>query len=83
MSAELYARWKRDIVVEAFRHRGIKAEVEALRTVSERSRRRAFLGVERHGSEVVIGFREEGAHTLVDLEECPVLDPQIVARSAR
>ncbi len=79
MSGELYARWKRGMLVEAFRHRGLKAEVEALRPVSERSRRRAFLGVERHGPEVVIGFREEGRHTLVDLEECLVLEPAIVA----
>ncbi len=79
MSAELYARWKRDMLVEAFRHRGLNAEVEALRTVSERSRRRAFLGVERHGPEVVVGFREEGSHTLVDIEECLVLEPAIMA----
>jgi 23S rRNA (uracil1939-C5)-methyltransferase len=79
MSGELYARWKRGMLVEAFRHRGLKPEVEPLRPVSERSRRRAFLGVERHGSEVVIGFREEGSHTLVDIEECLVLEPAIVA----
>ncbi len=35
--------------------------------------------MERRGGDVVIGFREEGQHKLVDLEECPVLDPAIVA----
>jgi 23S rRNA (uracil1939-C5)-methyltransferase len=47
--------------------------------VAAASRRRAFLGVERRGADVVIGFREEGRHALVDLAECPVLDPLIVA----
>ncbi len=47
--------------------------------VGAASRRRAFLGVERRGRDVIIGFREEGQHTLVDLAECPVLDPVIVA----
>lgn len=79
MSPVLYCDWKRGLVVEAFRHRGIEAEVAPLVVVNAASRRRAFLGVERRGAEVIIGFREEGQHTLVDLAECPVLDPAIVA----
>lgn len=79
MSSALYRDWKRGLVVEAFRHRGISADVAPLVVVDAASRRRAFLGVERRGAEVIIGFREEGQHTLVDLAECPVLDPLIVA----
>jgi 23S rRNA (uracil1939-C5)-methyltransferase len=79
MSPSLYRDWKRGLVVEAFRHRGLEADVMPPAVVAARSRRRAFLGVERRGREVIIGFREEGQHTLVDLAECPVLDPSIVA----
>ncbi|WP_072394664.1 methyltransferase [Hyphomicrobium sp. CS1GBMeth3] len=79
MSPALYREWKRGLVVEAFRHRGIVADVAPLVVVDAASRRRAFLGVERRGDAVIIGFREEGQHTLVDLAECPVLDPLIVA----
>lgn len=79
MSPTLYRDWKRGLVVEMFRHRGIDAEVAPLVVVDAASRRRAFLGVERRGADVIIGFREEGQHTLVDLAECPVLDPLIVA----
>ena len=78
MSPALYRDWKRGLVVDAFRHRGIAAEVAPLVVVDAASRRRAFLGVERRGADVIIGFREEGQHTLVDLAECPVLDPLIV-----
>ncbi len=79
MSPTLYRDWKRGLVVEAFRHRGIAAEVAPIVVVDAASRRRAFLGVERRGAEVIIGFREEGQHALVDLAECPVLDPLIVS----
>jgi 23S rRNA (uracil1939-C5)-methyltransferase len=79
MSPRLYRDWKRGLVVDAFRHRGIAAEVAPLVVVDAASRRRAFLGVERRGAAVIIGFREEGQHTLVDLAECPVLDPLIVS----
>lgn len=79
MSHRLYADWKHQGIVDAFRHRGIDADVRPLERIAPGSRRRAFLGVERHATNVKIGFREEGAHTLVGMEECPVLDPAIVA----
>lgn len=79
MPADVYRAWKRDLVVEAFRHRGIAADVKPLVTVETGSRRRAVLGGRVAGSAVMLGFREEGSHTLVDLAECPVLDPAIVA----
>lgn len=79
MPDEVYANWKRGLIVDAFAHRGITAAVAPLERVPLHSRRRAFLGVVRHGSEVSIGFREEGAHTLVPMSECPVLDARIVA----
>lgn len=79
MSDGLYARWRTDTVAEAFRHRGIDAAIEPLVRVPLATRRRAFLGVERHGTSVTIGFREAGRHALVGMTECPVLVPDIVA----
>jgi len=79
MAPGLYRDWKRGLVVEAFRQRGLTADVAPLVVVAAGSRRRAFLGVERRGGDVIIGFREEGQHRLVDMTECPVLDPLIVA----
>lgn len=79
MSPALYSDWKRSVIVQAFAHRGIESEVAPLTAIHPRSRRRAFLGVECTGRSVFIGFREEGQHTLVDMIECPVLDPMIVA----
>lgn len=79
MEPATYDAWKHGIVVEAFRHRGLQADVAPLVRVAPGSRRRAVMGVERRGRTVAIGFREEGQHTLVDLETCVVLDPAIVA----
>ncbi len=78
MSPELYRSWKLSALLQAFAHRGIDIKTEPLRMVAPHSRRRAAFGVARRGDEVVLGFRREGTHTLVDLIECPVLDPLIV-----
>lgn len=79
MSDRLYLDWKHQIVREAFQHRGIAAEIEPVRQMRLRTRRRAFLGIERRGGEVFVGFREEGQHALVDITECLLLDPAIMA----
>ncbi len=79
MSAPLYLDWKHQIVRDAFHHRGITADVAPVRQMPLRSRRRAFLGIERTGDAVRIGFREEGEHTLVDITECLLLDQTIMA----
>ncbi|MEO6717982.1 MAG: class I SAM-dependent RNA methyltransferase, partial [Novosphingobium sp.] len=43
------------------------------------SRRRASLRAEGKGGKVLLGFRESGSHRIVDLAECPVLVPDLVA----
>jgi 23S rRNA (uracil1939-C5)-methyltransferase len=79
MSARLYGEWKEALVAQAFAHRGIDPPLDAIRIVVPHSRRRAVFGIARKGPHVVLGFREEGTHTVVDLAECPVLDPTIVS----
>ncbi|MBB4613670.1 class I SAM-dependent RNA methyltransferase [Novosphingobium taihuense] len=44
-----------------------------------KSRRRATLHAQAIGKRVVIGFREQGSHKIVDLRECHVLAPQLFA----
>ena len=44
-----------------------------------RSRRRASLRAERVAGRIVIGFREQSSHRIVDLAECHVLVPQLFA----
>jgi 23S rRNA (uracil1939-C5)-methyltransferase len=44
------------------------------------SRRRAALRAESKGGRILLGYREARSHKLVDLAECPVLLPSLVAQ---
>jgi 23S rRNA (uracil1939-C5)-methyltransferase len=79
MSPSLYASWKHEIVRHALSTQGITAAIEPLRLVPAASRRRATLTAERHGKTIVLGYHGRRSHTLIDIEECPVLVPAIVA----
>jgi 23S rRNA (uracil1939-C5)-methyltransferase len=80
MSDTLYADWKHGIVVEAFRQRGLTPDVAPLLRVPAGSRRRAVLTCSRAGEKITLGYHGRRSHVLFDLEECPVLLPEIVAR---
>src|SRR5262245_35119448 len=74
-----YLEWKRRLVVAALRARGLDMQVEPVRPVPLASRRRASFGLARRGDQVVLGFKKERSHELVDIETCPVLSLRIVA----
>jgi 23S rRNA (uracil1939-C5)-methyltransferase len=78
MATDTYRDWKRGLVVAAFQARGLDVDVAPLMTPGGK-RRRAVFTVERHESGIAIGFHEMASHTLVAIEECPVLDTRIVA----
>lgn len=80
MSDDFYNEWKKDVVAQAFAHRGLQVDVAPLQRVAMHSRRRAYFGVSRDpDGHVSLGFREEGQHRLVDLSDCLILDAQITA----
>ncbi len=43
------------------------------------SRRRASLHAATRGGRIELGFRAQGSHRIVDMAECPVLAPELVA----
>jgi 23S rRNA (uracil1939-C5)-methyltransferase len=78
--AETYTAWKRGIVIDALARHGIETQVEALYSVPEGSRRRAVLtGQVQSGHKAVVGFHRTRDHTVVDVRDCIVLRPEIVA----
>jgi 23S rRNA (uracil1939-C5)-methyltransferase len=79
MGPDLYARWKRGIVVEAFRHRGIDAPVGALVRVPLASRRRITVYARRYRKNLHLGFYRAATHDIMDIAECPIAEPQLVA----
>lgn len=69
-----------DRVVGAARGQEIEvAGVAAPHLSPPNSRRRATLHAQAIGKRVVIGFREQGSHKIVDMRECHVLVPEMVA----
>jgi len=75
-----YLAWKRALVVQALRSRGLDAEVEDVRPVSLGNRRRATFSLGRDAQGVVLGYRRARSHDLIDIALCPILSPGIVAR---
>lgn len=81
MSDRLYAGWKRSIVVDAFRQHGLQPEIAPLRRIALGSRRRAVLTARQAtAGSAALGYHRRKSTDLVDIEECPILEPAIVAR---
>ena len=79
MSERLYADWKRGILLEALRQRGLSPEVAPLSAIPAASRRRAVLTARRAKDGVHLGYHPRESDAVFDLLECPVLVPEIVA----
>ncbi|MET1414107.1 class I SAM-dependent RNA methyltransferase [Roseibium sp. HPY-6] len=73
-----YLVWKRELVAKALKDRGIVAEVSDTISATAGGRRRAVLTATRAGRHTLLGYHEKASHRLVDVTECPVLDPAIV-----
>ncbi|WP_011580080.1 MULTISPECIES: class I SAM-dependent RNA methyltransferase [Chelativorans] len=74
-----YAEWKRDKVVRALRSRGLEAEVAPLVLCPPASRRRVTLTARSAGGRTLLGFNAAQSHQIVEIEECAIAVPQIVA----
>lgn len=75
---DVLARFVRERVVNAATGQGLVPEEILPEHLSPAySRRRAGLHALRVKNGALIGYREAGSHTLVDLKQCPVLDPKL------
>lgn len=80
LSENALAEYVHDRVVGAAKGQGIEYVVAGAAHISPpRSRRRATLHAQAIGKRVVIGFREQGSHKIVDMRECHVLAPELFA----
>ncbi len=74
-----YAEWKVGLVKAALAREGLAAPIEPLRSYPLASRRRATFTVRKESREIRFGFNAARSHDLVDLDECPILLPQIAS----
>jgi len=80
MAPTAYLGWKREQVIIALAQRGLESiEVAPTIAIAPGTRRRATLSARRIPDRVVIGFQERGGHFINDMQECPVLHPQLLA----
>jgi 23S rRNA (uracil1939-C5)-methyltransferase len=80
MTPDSYRALKRDMVVTALARRGFAdAMVAQTVEVAPATRRRAAFKVEKRDGAVAIGFHAARSHAIVDMRECRVLTPGLVA----
>lgn len=74
---EPYRAWKASRITETLAARGIAAEVSDCIDAHGAGRRRVSLHVRRHEKTVTAGFMEPRTHTLLDIDQCPILEPAL------
>jgi 23S rRNA (uracil1939-C5)-methyltransferase len=80
LGAAFTASWKRERIVTALARAGLGgAPVAETLSVPPGTRRRATLAAKRFRGRMALGFTERASHQLVDLAECLVLRPELVA----
>lgn len=81
LSDDAYARWKIERLTDALGRFGVQGYVlDALCPTPPGARRRATFAAYRPGTSesVIVGFQVAHSHAIVDLEECPVLQSDIL-----
>lgn len=75
-----YLAFKREIVLAALKKEGIETEVEATIAVPAGTRRRIALHARKGpNGRVVLGFKARKSWRVIELTDCPVSDPALVA----
>lgn len=74
-----YADYCASRVIGALAQHGLEAEIRVPHLSPPNTRRRATLRALKAGGGVLIGFNEAGSNRIVDMVECHVLHPQLLA----
>ncbi|MCC2608747.1 class I SAM-dependent RNA methyltransferase [Neorhizobium petrolearium] len=75
-----YRAFKRDLVIEALRSRGLTPEVGALIAAHPGERRRVVLSARKTEKDFLLGFNRAETHHIVSIEECPIASQGIMVR---
>ncbi|MBX5104321.1 class I SAM-dependent RNA methyltransferase [Rhizobium lentis] len=75
-----YRAFKRQLVVDALRSKGLTAEVGEIVPARPGERRRVVFAARKTEKDMLIGFNQAESHHIVAIEECPISSAGIVAR---
>lgn len=81
-SDPLYHAFKRNLVIDALKTKGLTPEVAPLVIARPGERRRAVFTARRTEKELLLGFNQAQSHHIVAIGECPITSPGIVSRLA-
>jgi 23S rRNA (uracil1939-C5)-methyltransferase len=79
MESAAYLEWKREKVQEALSRAGVETSVDDIVACPPHSRRRIVLSARRRAGGMLLGFNGALSNEIVEIEECPVSLPEIVA----
>ncbi|MHC0052063.1 class I SAM-dependent RNA methyltransferase [Actibacterium sp. D379-3] len=78
-SDSFVAGWKVDVVRQALAAQGLSAPMRPILTSPPQSRRRAVLAGRRTKKGVIVGFHARASDTLVQIPDCTLLHPDLMA----
>jgi 23S rRNA (uracil1939-C5)-methyltransferase len=79
MQPSIYANWKLNTVNHLLEKNGFSVRAEKCFVTPPASRRRASFTAQKNKDGVHIGFHARDSHTLININSCAVLKPQLVA----
>lgn len=82
LADEPYRAFKRNLVIDALKSRGLTAEVGELVACRPGERRRTVFSARNTEKGLLLGFNRAQTNHIVAIEECPIAAPGIVARLA-
>lgn len=80
MAKPAYNGFKRQIVIDALKSKGIEAPVGDVFEAHPHQRRRLVFTARRRESGFVIGFMQAETHHVVPVEECPIASDGLISR---
>ncbi len=75
-----YRAFKRQLVVDALKSKGLTPEVGEIVPARPGERRRVVFAARKTEKDMLIGFNQAESHHIVAIEECPISSAGIVAR---
>ncbi|PDT85517.1 class I SAM-dependent RNA methyltransferase [Sinorhizobium sp. BJ1] len=81
-SDALYHAFKRNLVIDALKSKGLAPAVAPLVIARPGERRRAVFTARQTEKELLLGFNQAQSHHIVAIGECPITSPGIVSRLA-
>jgi len=75
-----YRAFKRQLVIDALKSKGLTPEVDDLVAAHPGERRRVVFAARKTEKDMLIGFNQAESHHIVAIEECPIASAGILAR---